>query len=80
MRLTDTTVVTDPGTGVPVVLLAGGELPEWAAPLVGDHLLTDSEPIEDQDDDEDADEQEAGADEQEAAKPARRRAPRGKSD
>ena len=37
--LTGTTVVRHPDTLAPVVLAAGAELPEWAAGLVGDHLI-----------------------------------------
>ncbi|MFF0823053.1 hypothetical protein ACFYUR_22050 [Micromonospora haikouensis] len=38
-RLTDNTIVTHPETGQPVLLAADGPLPDWAAGLVGDHLL-----------------------------------------
>lgn len=38
-KLTDTTVVAHPDTGAATVLHAGDEVPKWAAPLVGDHLL-----------------------------------------
>ncbi|WP_194821300.1 hypothetical protein [Micromonospora sp. S-DT3-3-22] len=38
-RLTDNTVVRHPETGEPVLLAAGGSLPDWATDLVGDHLL-----------------------------------------
>ncbi|MFY1588988.1 hypothetical protein ACN267_31360 [Micromonospora sp. WMMD734] len=38
-RLIDNTVVRHPETGEPVLLAAGGSLPDWATDLVGDHLL-----------------------------------------
>lgn len=43
-KLIDNTVVVHPETGEPVLLAATGDLPEWAADLVGDHLL-DPKPI-----------------------------------
>lgn len=39
--LSATTVVVSPTTHMPVVLLAGAEVPEWAHGLVGAHLLTE---------------------------------------
>lgn len=41
--LTGTTVVRHPDTLAPIVLAAGAELPEWAAGLVGDHLIDSGE-------------------------------------
>jgi len=38
-NLIGNTVVLHPKTGEPVLLGAGGPLPDWAAPLVGDHLV-----------------------------------------
>lgn len=43
-KLALSTVVTHPGTGVPVVLHAGDEVPEWAAGMVGDHVLDKPKP------------------------------------
>lgn len=43
-KLNAATILTKPGTYEPVVLLAGDEIPVWAAPLVGEHLLADEEP------------------------------------
>lgn len=37
--LSDNTVLAHPETGVPVVLLKGEEVPDWATDLVGDHLI-----------------------------------------
>ena len=42
--LTANTVVVGPSSGVPVALLAGSEMPEWAAGIVGEHLLADDTP------------------------------------
>ena len=42
--LTANTVVVGPSSGVPVALLAGNEVPEWAASLVGEHLLASEAP------------------------------------
>jgi hypothetical protein len=42
-KLTDNTIVVHPDTGQPVLLVATGDLPDWAEGLVGDHLL-DSKP------------------------------------
>lgn len=42
--LTANTVVTHPDTGAPVVLMAGEELPAWADPLVGGHILDKPKP------------------------------------
>lgn len=42
--LTANTVLVDPSSGVPVALLAGNEVPEWAASLVGEHLLAAEAP------------------------------------
>ena len=41
--LTGNTVLTHPETGVPVSLLKGQEIPDWAEGLVGDHLMEGSE-------------------------------------
>lgn len=38
-KLTASTVVVDPETATLVVLREGEDLPEWAAALVGEHLL-----------------------------------------
>jgi len=38
-RLTANTLVTHPETGAPVLLAAGGDVPDWAASLVGAHLI-----------------------------------------
>lgn len=38
------TAVVHPETGEAKVLLAGQDVPEWAADLVGDHLLADEKP------------------------------------
>ncbi|GIF08663.1 hypothetical protein [Actinoplanes siamensis] len=38
-KLTANTLVVHPDTGSPVLLAEGGPLPDWAAGLVGDHLL-----------------------------------------
>lgn len=38
-KLTDNTVVVNPQTGEPALLAAGGDVPDWAVDLVGDHLL-----------------------------------------
>ena len=43
--LTGTTVVRHPDTHAPVVLAPGAELPEWAAGLVGDHLIDSGEDV-----------------------------------
>ena len=43
--LTGTTVVRHPDTLAPIVLAAGAELPEWAAGLVGDHLIDSGEDV-----------------------------------
>ena len=44
-KLTGTTVVVNPTTHTPEVLLAGTDLPDWADGLVGSHLLDpESEP------------------------------------
>ncbi|WP_329013209.1 hypothetical protein OG271_03985 [Micromonospora rifamycinica] len=40
-QLTDSTVVRHPETGEPVLLAAGGPVPDWATDLVGDHLLSE---------------------------------------
>lgn len=37
--LADNTVLTHPETGVPISLLKGQEIPDWAEGLVGDHLI-----------------------------------------
>ena len=42
--LTANTVVTHPDTGAPVVLRAGEDVPDWAVPLVGDHLVDKPKP------------------------------------
>lgn len=39
--LSATTVVVNPKTHTPVVLLVGAEVPEWAHGMVGAHLLTE---------------------------------------
>lgn len=38
-KLIANTIVTHPQTGTPVLLAGGGDLPDWAEGLVGDHLL-----------------------------------------
>ncbi|RAO26478.1 hypothetical protein PSN13_06506 [Micromonospora saelicesensis] len=38
-KLTANTHVRHPETGELAFLVAGGDVPEWAAPLVGDHLI-----------------------------------------
>ncbi|MFI1197702.1 hypothetical protein ACH4T9_31200 [Micromonospora sp. NPDC020750] len=43
-RLTDSTVVRHPQTGEAVLLAQGGPVPDWAADLVGDHLLSEPRP------------------------------------
>ena len=43
--LTGTTVVRHPDTHAPMVLAPGAELPEWAAGLVGDHLIDSGEDV-----------------------------------
>lgn len=42
-KLTGTTIVVNPATYLSEVLLAGSDLPEWAAGLVGNHLLDEPE-------------------------------------
>lgn len=44
MKLTGNTTVMHPESGVPVSLKAGDDLPEWAVPLVGDHLVEKPKP------------------------------------
>jgi len=43
-KLTGTTIVVNPATFQPEVLLVGSDLPEWAAGMVGDHLLDEPAP------------------------------------
>ncbi|MCX5066910.1 hypothetical protein OOJ91_13745 [Micromonospora lupini] len=38
-KLTESTHVRHPKTGELAFLIAGGDVPDWAAPLVGDHLV-----------------------------------------
>lgn len=38
-RVTANVLIGHPGTGEPTVLLAGDEVPEWAAGLIGSHVL-----------------------------------------
>ena len=45
-RLTATTVVLNPISGDIETLAEGSLLPEWAAGLVGDHILTESDDTE----------------------------------
>lgn len=45
-KLTGTTVVVNPTTYQPEVLLAGSDLPDWADGLVGDHLLAEPDQAE----------------------------------
>jgi hypothetical protein len=42
--LSSNTVLTHPETGVPVSLLKGQEIPDWAEGLVGDHLVDQVQP------------------------------------
>lgn len=45
-KLTGTTIVVNPETHLAEVLPAGSDLPDWAAELVGNHLLdTEPEPV-----------------------------------
>lgn len=39
MMMAGTTVLRNPETGMPVVLLAGSDVPQWASELVGPHLI-----------------------------------------
>lgn len=45
-RLAANTVLSHPDTMQVVTLSEGEELPEWAAGLVGAHLLAEDEPVE----------------------------------
>lgn len=38
-KLIANTVLPNPEGGDPVVLAAGEEVPDWASPLVGEHLI-----------------------------------------
>lgn len=42
-RLVANTVLANPQGGEPVVLLAGEDVPNWAASLLGDHLVEATE-------------------------------------
>jgi hypothetical protein len=54
--LNSNTIVAHPETGAPTVLLSGDEVPDWAAELIGDHLLASAADKEgDQTPDPDAD-------------------------
>ena len=41
-KLTANTCVSGP-EGIPVVLMAGDEVPDWATDLVGEHLLDEGD-------------------------------------
>jgi hypothetical protein len=49
-KLSGNTILAHPETGVPTVLLAGEEVPDWASDLIGDHLIegTAAEPSGDE--------------------------------
>ncbi|HEY9265502.1 MAG TPA: hypothetical protein VIQ11_12950 [Mycobacterium sp.] len=37
--LSGNTILAHPETGIPTVLLAGEDVPDWAEELIGDHLI-----------------------------------------
>lgn len=52
-RLVANVLVSHPGTGEPVALLAGTEVPEWAAGMLGAHVLDEAPDEEPDEGDED---------------------------
>lgn len=50
--LLDNTLLIHPDTAVPTSLTKGQKLPKWAEDEVGDHLLTDTKPGSEDDEDE----------------------------
>jgi len=44
MALLGNTAVAHPESGEPVVFLAGQDVPDWATPLIGEHLLEVEKP------------------------------------